>query len=159
MPTAPILTTRRTLISFIAELAVGLLLLRQGKDLIPIHPTNHTGLLSRQHASTESPTISGVDHDSASTRTALGPTTPEAGRFPINIRARRAGPRGLNLHVHWGDQNPPAESPPAAAAAVAAAPPPPAARQSRIIYIASQASVPMIMTNPPYAAAPMYDLG
>lgn len=48
--------------------------------------------------------------DSASTNTALGSATPAAGRFPVNIRARRAGRRGLNLHVHWGDQDAAASS-------------------------------------------------
>ncbi|KAK7917228.1 hypothetical protein PG985_010836 [Apiospora marii] len=53
----------------------------------------------------DSPQESPSHHDSASTSTALGPTTPAVGRIPVDIRARRAGRRGLNLHVHWGDQD------------------------------------------------------
>ncbi|KAK8102675.1 hypothetical protein PG984_015821 [Apiospora sp. TS-2023a] len=51
-----------------------------------------------------------AQHGLASTGITRGPTTPAAGNIPVNIRARRAGRRGLNLHVHWGDRDAAASS-------------------------------------------------
>ncbi|KAK8024234.1 hypothetical protein PG993_012300 [Apiospora rasikravindrae] len=51
------------------------------------------------------PPQEGAASQQASASTASAPTSTSAAvNIPVDIRARRAGRRGLNLHVHWSDE-------------------------------------------------------
>ncbi|KAK7972979.1 hypothetical protein PG996_007201 [Apiospora saccharicola] len=108
-------------------------------DISNLAPTAGT---SPSTPMTDSPQESpAAQHGLASTGTIRGPTTPAAGNIPVNIRARRASRRGLNLHVHWGDRD--------AAASSSATPDPPQDEQPE-----EQATTPEQPQSPPAGPPP-----
>ncbi|KAK7946736.1 uncharacterized protein PG986_011057 [Apiospora aurea] len=99
---------------------------------------------------TDSPQEGAASHPDTAGTAAVPTSTPAAGNIPADIRAQRAGRRGLNLHVHWSDH----EAEAAAATASSSSTPAPQQNEQPTETTTTTASQPQNPhaqppTNPP----------